>query len=328
MKCWAYIEIDSNGINQNSFEAIGLASKFGDACAIILGDKADSFAQPAFEYGAKEVVLSADPSLRDFQAEVFASTISDAVKAHQPDLIIFSNTFRNNELAAMLSVDLNCSVISNITDLQLEEGSLVATRPIFEGKAFERIKISSNTSIITIRNRAFDPPIRTACDAGPILQILPSGIGLSKIENSFDVEKGVSLSSAKVIVSAGRGITNNSKMANDDQGSAKIGLDLVKALADELGGAVGASRAIVDGGYLPYSHQVGQTGKVVAPDLYISAGISGSIQHIVGMRSSKVVVSINKDPEATIFEVSNFGIVGDLFDYLPLLIEEFHKALH
>lgn len=327
MKTWAYLETNNNEVNLSSWEALALASSFGASSAILIGSNVEKLISLAFEYGAESVAISDHPNLIDFRSDQYASILAEYARAEKPDLIIFPNTFRSRELAAMLSIDLECGIMVDITALEEVEGTLIATRPIYEGKALEKINCSTSTQLLTIRSRAFPMPAKKTVSAGSIIKLSHSDHSLTKVEATSESEGGVSLANAKVIVSAGRGITNNPKLSMDEKVNAEEGLRLVKALADRLGGAIGASRAIVDGGYLPYSHQVGQTGKVVSPDLYISAGISGSIQHMVGMRSSKLVLSINKDPEAPIFEVSDIGIVGDLFDYLPLLTDEFKRSL-
>lgn len=327
MKTWAYLETNNDEINLSSWEALGVASSLGEATALLLGFGCTQHIPSAFEFGAASVALVDDPSLADFKAEVYSSVLAEYAKKEHPDLILLPNTFRGRELAAMLSIDLEAGIMVDVTELVRENSKLVVTRPIYEGKAFEKLSCVTPTQIITLRARAFPMPARKAGATGPIFKVDPVATSFTQVEGRTESESGVSLSNAKVVIAAGRGITNNPALGSDEQVVASEGLRIVKALANRLGGAVGASRAIVDGGYLPYSHQVGQTGKVVSPDLYISAGISGSIQHQVGMRSSKLVLSVNKDPEAPIFEVSDIGIVGDLFVYLPLLDEEFKKAL-
>jgi len=200
---------------------------------------------------------------------------------------------------------------------------------------FEKATNAGTIQLITIRGRAFPKPERQAGKTGAITKVAAKSDALSNVGGYSVAEVGVSLNDAGIIVSGGRGVSNNPSLqapAGLDEKAAEVwraqqGFTLVGQLASTLGGAVGASRAAVDAGYIPYSNQVGQTGKVVAPDLYIACGISGAIQHLAGIRSAKMVVAINKDPDAPIFKVARYGVVGDLFDVVPALNEAFKKKL-
>jgi len=213
--------------------------------------------------------------------------------------------------------------------------SFVATRPIYEGKVLEKTVCSGKPVMATIRGRAFPKPNREEGKSGTITKVAATGEAKSTVEGYSASESAVNLGDAGVIVSGGRGVSNNPSLtppAGMDEKQAEVwrgqqGFALVTDLAQLLGGAVGASRAAVDGGYITYAHQVGQTGKVVAPDLYIACGISGAIQHLVGMRNAKVIVAINKDADAPIFKQARYGVVGDLFAILPALTEAMKKKL-
>src|SRR6185503_433700 len=216
--------------------------------------------------------------------------------------------------------------------------NIIVTRPIYEAKLFEKLTASCKPQLITLRGRAFPKPEQqegTASAAGTITKVDAKTDALSTVEGYNVAEVGVSLGDAGIIVSGGRGVSNNPSLqppAGMDEKQAEIwraqqGFALVTELAQVLGGAVGASRAAVDAGYIPYSHQVGQTGKVVTPDLYIACGISGAIQHLVGMRNAKLIVAINKDSDAPIFKQARYGVVGDLFKIVPALTEAFRKKL-
>jgi len=211
--------------------------------------------------------------------------------------------------------------------LELDGESVLATRPIYEGKLFEKTTCAARPQFVTLRARAFPRPSPEAGRSGSLKNYAATGQALTTVEGYAAGEMGVSLADAGVIVSGGRGVSNNPSLGLDEAETAKKGFELLGELAGVLGGAVGASRAVVDAGFIPYAHQVGQTGKVVAPDLYIAAGISGAIQHIVGIRSAKLVVAINKDAEAPIFQAARYGVVGDLFTFVPALTAAFKKKL-
>jgi electron transfer flavoprotein alpha subunit len=241
----------------------------------------------------------------------------------------------------MSAVDLNTGVLTDATAVEVNGdassplSAIVVTRPIYEGKLFEKVTASAKPQLITLRGRAFPKPEKVAGKTGTITKVEAKTDALTTVEGYSVADVGVSLNDAGIIVSGGRGVSNNPSLqppADLDDKQAEIwrahqGFKLVGELASTLGGAVGASRAAVDGGYIPYSNQVGQTGKVVAPDVYIACGISGAIQHLAGIRSAKLVVAINKDPDAPIFKVARYGVVGDLFQIVPALTEAFKKKL-
>lgn len=317
MKTWVYIDHFNGQPAPASWEALGLAKTFGEAGAIVFGQNVEALAKTALEYGADSVLLADDPSLAVFSPEAFASSLAALVSDSPPALILFPTTSRTRELAAMLAVDLATGVLVDVTGLELDGEKVVATRPVYEGKLLEKTTCSASPQLVTLRARAFPKPTLEAGRAGEIKKVPARAGGAVVIESFVAGEQGVSLTDAGVVVSAGRGVSNDPAE----------GFKLVGALAAVLGGAVGASRAAVDEGYIPYANQVGQTGKVVSPDLYIAAGISGAIQHMSGMRSSKLIVAINKDADAPIFQAARYGVVGDLFTMVPALTEAFKKKL-
>lgn len=323
MKTLVYVDHFKGEVQPASWEALGLAKTFGTAVAVVFGKDVEAVAKLALEYGADEVLLADDSALEDYRAEVYASTLSALAGTASPDLILLPTTARTREMAAMSAVDLNTGVLTDLMGLEASGDSFVATRPIYEGKLMEKTVCSAKPVMATIRARAFPKPARTAGKSGTITKVAASGEAISEVKGYAAAESTVNLSDAPVIVSGGRGVANNPALGLDEKETAQKGFALIGELASVLGGAVGASRAAVDGGYIPYAHQVGQTGKVVAPDLYISCGISGAIQHLVGMRNSKVTVAINKDPDAPIFKQARYGVVGDLFAIVP----ELTKAL-
>ncbi|HET7143514.1 MAG TPA: electron transfer flavoprotein subunit alpha/FixB family protein, partial [Anaerolineales bacterium] len=263
------------------------------------------------------------------------STLSALASSHSPNLILFPTTARTREMAAMSAIDMNTGVLTDVSSLEANGDSFVATRPIYEGKLMEKTACTGKPVMVTIRGRAFPKPNREAGKSGKITKVEAIGEAKSTVEGYSASESAVNLGDAGVIVSGGRGVSNNPSLtppAGMDEKQAEIwraqqGFALVTELAKLLGGAVGASRAAVDGGYIPYSHQVGQTGKVVSPDLYIACGISGAIQHLVGMRNAKLIVAINKDADAPIFKAARYGVVGDLFTIVPALTEALKKKL-
>jgi electron transfer flavoprotein alpha subunit len=335
MKTFVYIDHFKGDVQPASWEALGLAKTFGTAVALVFGAGVDEVAKAAVEFGADEVLVADDASLADYRAETYASTLSALASSQSPNLILLPSTARTRELAAMAAVDLNTGVLTDLIGLEANGDSFVATRPIYEGKLMEKTVCSGKPVMATIRGRAFPKPERAAGKSGTITKVAAAGEAKSSVEGYSASESAVNLGDAGIIVSGGRGVSNNPALtppAGLDEKQAEIwraqqGFALVTELAQLLGGAVGASRAAVDGGYIPYSHQVGQTGKVVAPDLYIANGISGAIQHLVGMRNAKVIVAINKDADAPIFKQARYGVVGDLFQILPALTEAMKKKL-
>lgn len=335
MKTFVYIDHFKGEAQPASWEALGLAKTFGAATALVFGSGVDEVAKAALEYGADEVLLADDAALLDYRAETYATTLTALASSQNPDLILFPTTTRTRELAAMSALDLNSNVITDATAVEINGDRINVTRPIYEAKLFEKVTASTRPQFITLRGRAFPKPEQEEGKTGTITKVDAKSDALSTVEGYSVAEVGVSLNDAGVIVSGGRGVSNNPSLqppAGLDDKQAEIwraqqGFKLVGDLASVLGGAVGASRAAVDAGYIPYSNQVGQTGKVVAPDLYIASGISGAIQHLAGIRSAKMVVAINKDADAPIFKVARYGVVGDLFQILPALTEAFKKKL-
>jgi electron transfer flavoprotein alpha subunit len=335
MKTFVYIDHFKGEVQPASWEALGLAKSFGTAVALVFGTGVDAVAKAAVEYGADEVLVADDAALADYRAETYASTLSALASSSTPDLILFPTTARTREMAAMSAVDLNTGVLTDVSALEVNGESFVATRPIYEGKVLEKTVCSGKPVMATIRGRAFPKPEREEGKSGTITKVAAAGEAKSTVEGYSASESAVNLGDAPVIVSGGRGVSNNPNITPPDgmdEKQAEVwraqqGFALITDLAQLLGGAVGASRAAVDGGYITYAHQVGQTGKVVAPDLYIAAGISGAIQHLVGMRNAKVIVAINKDADAPIFKQARYGVVGDLFQILPALTEAMKKKL-
>jgi len=342
-KIWVFIDQFKGHAHLASWEALGAGQKLaeklgGGVTAVVFGAQAKDVAAEAFQHGAAEVLYADDPTLTDYRAEPYTALLAKLAKEQAPEVVLLPTTTRGRELAAMVAIDLNTGVMPDVTALDLENGRVVVTRPVYAGKLLAKAVCESNPQLITTRIRAFPKPESNPSLSGTPVAISPAmdeSTILTKVAGYSQAAGGVSLTDAAVIVSGGRGVSNNPALtppAGLDEKQAEIwkaqeGFKLVGELAGVLGGAMGASRAAVDAGYIPYEHQVGQTGKVVSPDLYIACGISGAIQHQAGMRSSKLIVAINKDPEAPIFRMARYGVVGDLFSIVPALSEAFRKRL-
>ncbi len=335
MNTMVYIDHFKGEALPASWEAVGVGKTLGTVTGLVFGSGLETLTKTAFEYGVDEVLLADDATLTDYRAELYASTLKQVFADHSCDVLLFPTTSRGRELAAMAAIDLNTGVLVDAVALATSGDRLTVTRPIFGGKVLAEVTCSSKPQIITLRGRAFPKPVPQPGKTGSITKV-PTGTGaLTKVEGYTTAEGGASLTDANVIVSGGRGLSENPSLqppAGMDAKQTEIwraqqGFGLLKEMAEVLGGAVGASRAAVDAGYVPYAMQVGQTGKLVSPNLYIACGISGAIQHLAGMRSSKLIVAINKDPEAPIFKLARYGVVGDLFQIVPALTLAFRNRL-
>ncbi|MBM7714749.1 electron transfer flavoprotein subunit alpha/FixB family protein [Siminovitchia sp. FSL H7-0308] len=307
------------GILRNvSFEAIAAGKKIaagGEVTAVLIGKSVKDQANELFQYGADRVVVVEDDQLEHYTPDGYSQAFMAVVNQEEPEGIVFGHTALGKDLSPKIANKMSAGLISDVTAIEEVNGEFTFTRPIYSGKAFEKVVSTEEPLMITIRPNNIDSLVKDASKTGNAETMTVEIKDLRTIvkEVVTKASEGVDLSEAKVIVAGGRGV----KSAE--------GFEPLKELADVLGGAVGASRGACDADYCDYSLQIGQTGKVVTPDLYIACGISGAIQHMAGMSNSKVIVAINKDPEATIFNVADYGIVGDLFEVVPLLTEEFKK---
>lgn len=332
-KILVYIDHFQGAAGTASWEAVGAAKTIAESLgakvtAVVVGTDIEELAKQAMHYGAEDAVVAEHAELAEFRPEPYADVLSKI--ASDADVLFFPTTGRTRELAAMVAVDLETGISPDVVALEVDGDAVLATRPIYAGKLLSKvITRERRPQILTLRSRAF-PKVEP--DEGRAGEISSFSVDLGSIATKVDgytvAATGVSLSDAAVIVSGGRGLSNNPKLTppgeiTDEKEQeiwrAQQGFSLIGELAGVLGAAVGASRAAVDAGYIPYVNQVGQTGKVVSPDLYIAAGISGAIQHLAGMRTSKTIVAINKDGEAPIFKLARFGVVGDLFEIVPAL---------
>lgn len=309
-------EAREGSLRNVTFEAIAAANQIsdgGEVIGVICGDgDLNGMAQEMVYHGASRVLTVSHPELKTYTSDGYTQAVHAVIEDESPDGIIMGHTAIGKDLTPKLASRLESGLISDATDVTVEGGDIVFTRPIYSGKAFEKKVITDGLVFATIRPNNIASLNRDESLQG---QISEKEVEITNIRTVIkDVlrksTEGVDLSEAKVIVAGGRGVKS------------KEGFQPLEELAEVLGGAVGASRGACDADYCDYSLQIGQTGKVVTPDLYIACGISGAIQHLAGMSNSKVIVAINKDPEANIFNVADYGIVGDLFDVVPKLIEE------
>jgi electron transfer flavoprotein alpha subunit len=300
-----------------SFEVLTVAGRIasgGDIAACVFGSDGEKYTEELARYGATKVYVVDNEKLNQYTPEGYKQALLKVMDEFQPQVVLTGHTSIGKDIFPRAAARLNAGVVSDCTDVEVSDG-IVFTRPIYSGKAFQKKRITEGLVMATIRPNnieAVENPV-----VGETVE-LPVEIKDLRTVVREVVKKAsgkVDLSEAKVIISGGRGVKSSE------------GFKPLQELADVLGGAVGASRAACDAEYCDYSLQIGQTGKVVTPDLYIACGISGAIQHLAGMSSSKVIVAINKDPEANIFHVADYGIVGDLFEVVPLLTEEFKKVL-
>jgi len=342
-KIFVYIDHFSGHALPASWEALRAGVSLKDSyasgvTAVVIGHELGSIAQEAIAFGADEVLVADNQSVKEFRPEPFASILSGLLNESDAEVFLLPNTARTRELAAMVAVDMETGIAPDVTAFEVVDGVIQATRPIYAGKILTKVVCATaRPQILTLRSRAFPKPEADSSHSGEVTELAvdfpdPG----TEVLGYKESEAGVSLTDAGIIVTGGRGVSNNPRLEppsdiTDEKEMeiwrAQQGFKLIQELAGVLGAAVGASRASVDAGYVPYSHQVGQTGKVVSPDLYIASGVSGAIQHLAGMRTSKTIVAINKDADASIFQLARFGVVGDLFDILPPLTEVLKERL-
>ncbi|ASF40097.1 electron transfer flavoprotein subunit alpha [Halobacillus halophilus] len=309
-------EAREGSLRNVTFEAIAagnIVSDGGEVVGVLCGaGDLNSMAQEMVYYGASRVITVSNEELKTYTSDGYGQAIYQVIQDESPEGIIMGHTAIGKDVTPKLASRLESGLVSDATEVVVENGNIVFTRPIYSGKAFEKKEVTDGLVFATIRPNNIPALTRDDSLAGEVTE---KEVEVTNIRTIIkDVIKksseGVDLSEAKVIVAGGRGVKSSE------------GFEPLQELADTLNGTVGASRGACDAGYCDYSLQIGQTGKVVTPDLYIACGISGAIQHLAGMSNSKVIVAINKDPEANIFNVADYGIVGDLFDVVPKLIEE------
>jgi electron transfer flavoprotein alpha subunit len=306
---------ESNGgrLKKISREALSIGSRLAEATGsdLVAFSSDAAVAADAGRYGAKKLYVA---KLEGYTTETYAAAVKQAIDEAKPSILLLGGTSNGRDLAPRLAARLNVGVASDVDRLEWIEGRLRARRPVYSGKAFATVDVTGTPAIATTRPNAFVPE-ESGNGAAEVVEVnAPSDSRTRVVETKVPEAGELSIAEADIIVSGGRGLKEAANFS------------YVRDLAHAIGGAVGASRATVDAGWIDHQHQVGQTGRVVSPNLYIAAGVSGAIQHLAGMSSSKHIVAINKDPEAPIFRVADLGVVGDLFTILPALTEEVKKA--
>ncbi|MGE0159453.1 MAG: electron transfer flavoprotein subunit alpha/FixB family protein [Gemmatimonadales bacterium] len=316
----AFLEPREGRLGGNAFEVMSVAARLaagsgGAAHALVLGEPGvSSAASDLGRYGAASVTVSEHDALAHYHPEAYAAVFAEHVKGGAYGAVVLAATVLGRDLAPRVAALLDVPLATDATGVELADGAVSVVRPVYSGKAFATLEMSAAPALVTLRPNAF--PVTESRAAGEVTtvtpQLDPSRWRVRVIERKRAAEGAVDVAEASVIVSGGRGMKDPSHW------------NLLEALRDALGPgvALGASRAVVDAGWRPHGEQVGQTGKTVAPKLYIAVGISGAVQHLAGMRTAKTIVAINRDADAPIFAVADYGIVGDLFEVLPRLSEE------
>jgi len=301
-------------VKKVTLELITLARRFGETAVVWTGPGADQ-AQPRLaEYGAARVYVAADSVFDDYVVAPAAELLAQLVREKSPALVLLAGTAQGKEVAGRLAVKIDSGVLTDAVDLQPGDDGPVAEQSIFGGGTTVHSRVKQGTPIVAMRPNAVAP--EPGAGAAEISQVsLASEAAGAKVTSRVVAERSErpDLTEASIVVSGGRGTGGTE------------GFGVIEQLADAMGAAVGASRAVTDAGWYPHQFQVGQTGKTVSPQLYMAIGISGAIQHRAGMQTSKTIIAVNKDPEAPIFELADFGVVGDLFKVVPQLLDEISK---
>jgi electron transfer flavoprotein alpha subunit len=310
-------------IRKISYELVSegrrLADSYGqEVTAVLLGSNVKDKAAKLGNYGADKVIVADDPRLETYITDAYTSVIAEIAKANGPDILLLGASAQGKDLAGRLSARLGAGLAQDCTSFTVEEGNLLAVRPIYAGKAYAKVTFNeSRPQMATARPNVMainEPDESRSASIEDAAFTLDDGMIKTKVIDVVKDESGkIDLTEADKIISGGRGM----------KGPEAYGI--LEEVADLIGATVGASRSAVDAGWRPQSDQVGQTGKVVSPNLYIACGISGAIQHLAGMSTSKVIVAINKDPEAPIFQKADYGVVDDLFNIVPAMKEEIKK---
>lgn len=319
---WVLAETKDGKVRKITHELLSKASELstksgGNVVALLVGHNVSSLAQDLAHYGANKVFVADDASLAQYSTDAYVNVISSALKENNAGAFLTGTTTNGRDLTPRVAARLDAGVTSDVTELDCDaEGKLTALRPIYAGKAFQKVKFASFPQVVEARSNSF--AVKSP-DSSKSAEIVNLSVGATEARTTIKETKvssgdKIELTEADVIVSGGRGLKGPEN------------LNLVSDLAKAMGAAQGASRAIVDAGWIDYDFQVGQTGKVVSPNLYVACGISGAIQHLAGMSSSKFIVAINKDADAPIFKVADYGIVGDVFEVLPALTAEVKKV--
>lgn len=319
-----WIEQENGQADPIAWQAMAAARKFavdpaGSLAAFVFGDRVGEIARQAIEAGADRVYTADDPTLGRYRVEPYAELLARILENEPPSVVLMGASMAGLELSAYVAALSGAGLAPDCTDLCVKEDQLVVVRPALVGNLVSTVKFTGEGHrMISVRRNIFQPAAPDSSRTGEIIEVtaaLAADEIPTRVESVETSEGTVSLTEASIIVSGGRGV------------GGPEGFAPVRELADALGGALGASRAAVDAGWIPYAHQVGQTGKTVQPDLYIACGISGAIQHLAGMKNARVIVAINKDADVPLYKYAHYGIAGDLFVYLPAIAEEVKKRL-
>jgi len=322
---WVYIEHKDGVTSPMSFELLGIGKKLaGDlgsnVSAFIIGEKVDDIAKEAFYYGASKVYAVEGATFKDFRGEAYGKAASFLLDKYKPEIALFRSTSQGIDASAIAAAQLGMGLCTDTIGLAIDGGKLKMTRAAFGGNfTVTVVNEKAIPQIVTVRPKAFAMPEKDTSKSGEVVKeafSIADDQLMTEVVEFIKSSVAINLVEADIIVSGGRGV------------GGEEGFKALKELADIIGGAVGASRAAVDSGWIPYEHQVGQTGKTVKPKIYVACGISGAIQHLAGMRTSDCIVAINKDPDAPIFKAATFGIVGDYKQVVPKLIEKFKVKLN
>ncbi len=324
---WIFIEHEHGKVANVSFELLGEGRKLANdlgckLCGMIFAEKADDFIKEVVAYGAEKVYVTESPVLKEYRTDPYACAAVNLIRKYKPEIVLYGATTQGRDFAGTVATTLETGLTADCTGLDIDPETkyLKQTRPAFGGNIMATILDYPNyrPQMSTVRPKVFPMPPRDDSKKGAVIrEPLPMTEEQvrTKVLEFIKGTETVNLVDAEIIVSGGRGVGSGENFK------------VIRELAQVLGAAVGASRAAVDSGWIPYEHQVGQTGRTVRPKIYIACGISGSIQHQAGMKTSDIIVAINKDPEAPVFKIATYGIVGDLFTVVPMLKEEFKKRL-
>jgi electron transfer flavoprotein alpha subunit len=290
----------------------------GQLAAVVLGSSVGMLVERSFAYGADKVYVVDDAALATYTTDGWVGAVAALVKKYQPALLLTGASFQMRDFSAALAAELGVGLAMDVTNVTIEGDQIGATRPSHGGNVSNTLQLgAARPAVVAVRKQSFAEAAEQPGRSGETLsEAMPAVDIRTKVTNVAPKQGAVNLADAAIIVSGGRGL-----------GSSENYFKLIPALAEALGGAYGASRAIVDAGWIPYEHQVGQTGKTVSPKLYVACGISGAIQHLAGMRASRTIVAINKDADAPIFRVASYGLVGDVNELIPLLTEELKRRV-
>ncbi len=321
MKILAFAEQRENKFKKSSFETVKAARRIADQlgaefAALVVGSGVETLAQELGSYGAERVLVVDDPNLANHSNTAFAKVISEVATKEGARMVFLPASQMGKDIAPRVAVKLNAGLASDCVALKIENGEVIATRPIYAGKALIDVRVKTPTKIFTLRPNVFTAVSMQGSASVEKMSVAIESGDLGSVVKEVKVASGrPDVTEADIIVSGGRGVKGPENFY------------LIENLADALGAGVGASRAVVDAGWRPHDEQVGQTGKTVSPTMYIACGISGAVQHLAGMSSSKYIVAINKDKDAPIFQVADYGIAGDLFEIVPELTAQLKKAL-